>query len=523
MGLGRASGAPRTKDGSAHLRGGVGSSKQSGHEPCTSSAHALRSRTSSPRCDSDGGDRRCGRQLSPASRPERAAQQAGHRHQARSERGLRVAHDVRDDGVDPGRVVAGRRVAGRGATTVDPAIANPTLDEISAQFVSRGYQRVTRTEGPDFGVAVTAVSKLNAVTVSYGGWWGAGAASGSYWGYSGSGLGSTIGYSSVVVWQSGTLIIELYDLRAARDEARRTGVVPTLAASRPRDDGPDPGHLGGAPPRGAGRGRSDSRGAAHRGNPAGVHPVAVPGACEHAIGGPVKHTRVNWAAALLVGLAMSSASGNAAAESEVALGAAFDARVPVGSFRRAVPVTSFGGFQARWDFYPLDALATGVEVQYNLFQRPSTTDTVTTADGAITGTTFRYASFWSLMPTARYHLFPRGALRPYAEIAAGVVGVTSAVLLSDLSKRDITTAFIAQPSVGVLWRVWQPKPDTSRRGELPSTCCRCAAKSDRIDVRAHRERDVHLHDCGRRRLEQRLVRRPPDRDLRETVTVDRAP
>jgi hypothetical protein len=121
--------------------------------------------------------------------------------------------------------------AGASVTTVDPAIANPTLDEISAQFVSRGYERVTRTEGPDFGVAVTAVTKLNAVTVNYGGWWGAGAASGSYWGYSGSGLGSTIGYSSVVVWQSGTLIIELYDLRAARDEARRTGVVPTLAAS----------------------------------------------------------------------------------------------------------------------------------------------------------------------------------------------------------------------------------------------------------------------------------------------------
>lgn len=121
-----------------------------------------------------------------------------------------------------------------GATdaSVAPAIQQPTLDEIAAQLVSRGYQRVTRTDGPDLGVAVTAVSKLNAVTVNYGGWWGAGAATGGYWGYPG-GLGSSIGYSSVIVWQSGTLIIELYDLRAARDEARRTGVVPTSVATSP--------------------------------------------------------------------------------------------------------------------------------------------------------------------------------------------------------------------------------------------------------------------------------------------------
>ena len=176
------------------------------------------------------------------------------------------------------------------------------------------------------------------------------------------------------------------------------------------------------------------------------------------------HLRFSWGAALLVILATSTASLNAAAESEVALGAAYDARVPVGSFRRVLPTSSFSGFQARWDYYPLDALATGIEVQYNLFQRPTTTDTLTTADGAITGTTFRYASFWSLLPTARYYLFPHSALRPYAEIGAGITGVTSVVLISDQSQRDITTAFILQPSVGVLWRVWQPTPDTSLEG-----------------------------------------------------------
>jgi hypothetical protein len=157
--------------------------------------------------------------------------------------------------------------------------------------------------------------------------------------------------------------------------------------------------------------------------------------------------------ALLVSTAVMAASATAHAEKEVALGASYDARAPVGDFRRLIPETSFGGFQARWDFYPLDALATGIEVQYNLFQRSSKTDTISTDDAAFTGTTFRYAGFWSLMPTVRYYLFAHSTIRPYAELDAGVVAVTSAVLVSDQSRRDLVTAFIVQPSVGLLWRL----------------------------------------------------------------------
>ncbi len=120
--------------------------------------------------------------------------------------------------------------AGVGDATVPPAMAAPTLAEISAQLVSRGYQQVTKTEGPDLGVAVTAVSQLQEVTVVYGGWWGGGAASASYWGYPGS-LGTSFASSTTVAWQSGTLIIELYDLRAARDALRATGGVPTSATA----------------------------------------------------------------------------------------------------------------------------------------------------------------------------------------------------------------------------------------------------------------------------------------------------
>lgn len=173
----------------------------------------------------------------------------------------------------------------------------------------------------------------------------------------------------------------------------------------------------------------------------------------------MKHAQVTRVAALLVGVAATALSGNASAEREVALGAAYDARVPIGSFRRTIPEASFGGFQARWDYYLTDAIALGVGVQYNLFQRGTTTDTLSTADGAITGTTFRYASFWAAMPTVRYYLFPHSDLRPFAELGVGGAGVTSVVLVSDQSQRDITAALIVQPSVGVLWRLWHAEPE----------------------------------------------------------------
>jgi hypothetical protein len=170
--------------------------------------------------------------------------------------------------------------------------------------------------------------------------------------------------------------------------------------------------------------------------------------------------RFTWIMALAVGAAASLSSAEAAAAKEIALGATYDMRVPVGSLRRLMPSASFNGFQARWDFFPRDALSAGLEVQYNLFQRGLVTATVPIANGDVTATTFRYASQWSFLPTVRYYLFPRSAFRPYAELAAGVTVLASAVLVSDLPQRDRSTAFILQPSAGVLWRL---TPDTTSR------------------------------------------------------------
>ena len=148
-----------------------------------------------------------------------------------------------------------------------------------------------------------------------------------------------------------------------------------------------------------------------------------------------------------------TASNDAAAANEIGLGATYDARAPLGSFRTSIKNTSFAGLQVRWDFFPKDVFALGVEAQYNLFERGEATETVTRADAAITGTSFHYATFWSFLPTARYYLFPRNMVRPYAELGVGATLVTSAVLISDQSQRDTSPALIVQPSLGVLIRL----------------------------------------------------------------------
>lgn len=185
----------------------------------------------------------------------------------------------------------------------------------------------------------------------------------------------------------------------------------------------------------------------------------------------MRKAKVSGTVAFLVGAAALLASNDARATREIGLGAAYDMRAPVGGFRSFVPNTSFSGFQVKWDFYPLDALSTGVEVQYHLFQRDLVTDSVAFQDGVTTATTFRYASFWSFVPTVRYHFFEHGALRPYLSLGAGAASVTSAILVSDVSRRDNGAAFVLQPSVGVLWRLsperWTPSPDAGAEGAAP--------------------------------------------------------
>lgn len=168
-----------------------------------------------------------------------------------------------------------------------------------------------------------------------------------------------------------------------------------------------------------------------------------------------------FAACLLASLAVLATSHPAHARREVGLGATYDPRLPVGGLRTFTPDVALGGFQLKWDYFPLDRLSVGVEVQYHLFRRPLDTDTVAVPDGAVTGPNFRYAAFIGFLPTVRYYV-TSGALQPYAEMGVGMATYTTSVLVSDLSQRSTTGAFIFQPSVGVLVRLW-----SSRTGASP--------------------------------------------------------
>jgi hypothetical protein len=137
---------------------------------------------------------------------------------------------------------------------VDPGLSTQTLDAIAAELSARGYRRVTRADGPDLGVSVQGVKRLNAV-VPYGAWWGYGAATGGYWGYGGSTLATGITSTGVALWQSGALVIELYDLRAPREAAGGSSAVPVLLpvdpdASAADASGPDASDGGAGGPSG---------------------------------------------------------------------------------------------------------------------------------------------------------------------------------------------------------------------------------------------------------------------------------
>jgi hypothetical protein len=105
---------------------------------------------------------------------------------------------------------------------LDPAVSRPMLQEIAAQLSSRGYVQVARTEGPDLGVPVTALNQVR-VQVPYGTWWSYGPAGPTYWGYPNAPIAAGLSYDSIA-WQSGTLVIELDDLRAARDQSTNASV-----------------------------------------------------------------------------------------------------------------------------------------------------------------------------------------------------------------------------------------------------------------------------------------------------------
>jgi hypothetical protein len=106
-----------------------------------------------------------------------------------------------------------------GPTFVDNAVAAQTLAEIASQLTARGYRQVARTAGPDLGVAVTGIARLQVQTpVTFGDWHGLGSSSSVFWGFSGGVIVSPFLYQTVA-WETGALVMELFDLRDAAGSA----------------------------------------------------------------------------------------------------------------------------------------------------------------------------------------------------------------------------------------------------------------------------------------------------------------
>jgi hypothetical protein len=164
----------------------------------------------------------------------------------------------------------------------------------------------------------------------------------------------------------------------------------------------------------------------------------------------------------------------AGAAEEVGLGLAYDVRSPAGSFRGVVPDVGYAGLQAKWDYFPIDELSIGVAVQYNQFRRgPAIPD----ANGSPAPPTYRNVAFWSFLQTARYY-FSTSALRPYAELGAGVSTATGATRADDLSRREVVAGLVVQPSIGVLMRF---------------------SEDDRVPAGTNGEEEASLPDMGPRR------------------------
>jgi hypothetical protein len=185
-----------------------------------------------------------------------------------------------------------------------------------------------------------------------------------------------------------------------------------------------------------------------------------------------------WVPLLLLANVATEATADAA--EEVGLGIAYDPRVPLGRFREVVPDPGLGGVQARWDYFPLDELSIGFNIQYNHFRRGEPADAAAGQNDPVTTAKFRNVSCWGFLATARYYL-STSALRPYAELGAGLSNVTGAVLANDLSRRDAGGGFIIQPSIGVLIPFVQ-------EGDSPSPSLSPSLSTD--------EDDGHEHDLS---------------------------
>jgi len=105
-------------------------------------------------------------------------------------------------------------INGNDSSYLTDANAMALLNRIASDMVGRGFVKVDSSQHPDFGINVTAIKTTN-TTVYYPGWyWGYPAYySPGWWGYPGYGYGYPYYPTYVTSYSSGTVIIDLADLK----------------------------------------------------------------------------------------------------------------------------------------------------------------------------------------------------------------------------------------------------------------------------------------------------------------------
>ena len=93
--------------------------------------------------------------------------------------------------------------------------AQSIIGEVIAEMVAAGYTQVPISASPDLGIQLIGLRNTTIYTVPPGYWWGyPGWGSPCYWGYCG-GWGYWYPYSYTVAVSTGTLIVEMADLKNA--------------------------------------------------------------------------------------------------------------------------------------------------------------------------------------------------------------------------------------------------------------------------------------------------------------------
>lgn len=110
---------------------------------------------------------------------------------------------------------------------IEDSAAATLVEAIARNMTARGYVRVDRTEPADLGIEISITTAVNTqrVCYSYGYYQGYGS---PYWGYSGYSYYAPYGCTTSA-WTSGTVIIDLLDLRATATTGD-AGAAPSLDA-----------------------------------------------------------------------------------------------------------------------------------------------------------------------------------------------------------------------------------------------------------------------------------------------------